>query len=132
MNLSRKDFLSLCACAGAATLLPACGLFDDKEMRICTQSELQNVPFLIRTFNGKDVFIRKEAEGKLLLMSLVCTHKKCTVKYHTSEKSFICPCHDGTYDENGKVVSGPPPHNLHRFKYELRGEEVWILNEWES
>ncbi len=39
----------------------------------------------------------------------VCTHLGCIVKWDKEQNRFICPCHAGQYDSDGKVISGPPP-----------------------
>lgn len=41
-----------------------------------------------------------------------CTHLGCAYHWHASKSQFLCPCHDGVYDANGGVVSGPPPRPL--------------------
>jgi cytochrome b6-f complex iron-sulfur subunit len=37
-----------------------------------------------------------------------CTHSGCNIAYNSSSQTFICPCHNGTFDLNGNVISGPP------------------------
>lgn len=44
--------------------------------------------------------------------SAVCTHLGCLVKWDVASKNFLCPCHAAAFDENGRVVSGPPPAPL--------------------
>ena len=38
-----------------------------------------------------------------LAFSKVCTHLGCLVKYDQERQMFICPCHAGTFDLEGKV-----------------------------
>ena len=45
-------------------------------------------------------------------LSATCTHARCTVAWQASSRQFRCPCHRGTYDSQGSVVSGPPPRAL--------------------
>ena len=42
-----------------------------------------------------------------VVMSTECTHMGCGVTWAPEEKLFICPCHNGRFDEDGKPVSGP-------------------------
>ncbi len=132
--MNRKEFIknSIFLSAGfTVTGISACSLFDEKEMKLATEAEVKENGFVIKTFNRKSVFITY-LEEKLTVFSLICRHKKCTVKYNANKEKFICPCHDGTYDKNGKVLSGPPPGPLRRFKTEIRNDEIWVLNEWEE
>lgn len=129
--MNRRDFLQytprLVFLAATTTSMTACGLFDEKEMRLGEIEQLKNKPFHIISFNRKDIFVTQSA-GEWVIFSLICRHKKCTVAYKPQEEQFICPCHDGIYDKNGKVLSGPPPAPLRRFKHEIRNGELWVLN----
>lgn len=107
--------------------MTGCGLFDEKEMRLGEIEQLKKQPFHIISFNRNDIFVTQSG-GEWVIFSLVCRHKKCTVAYKPQEEKFICPCHDGIYDKNGKVLSGPPPGPLLRFKPEIRNGELWVLN----
>jgi cytochrome b6-f complex iron-sulfur subunit len=66
-------------------------------------------------------------EGDILkAFSLVCTHLACIVTWNAGKKEFYCPCHDGFFDEEGKVLSGPPPSPLERWKVEVKGDRAVI------
>jgi menaquinol-cytochrome c reductase iron-sulfur subunit len=41
-----------------------------------------------------------------------CTHLGCAYHWHAPTRQFLCPCHAGVYDSEGRVVSGPPPRPL--------------------
>lgn len=130
--MNRKSFLknSLIIGTGVAAVgTEACSLFDEKEMKVCMETELKENEYLMKTFNRKDIFLTY-IDGQLTIFSLICRHKRCTVKYNTTKSQFICPCHDGIYDRSGKVVSGPPPGPLRKFKHEIRNGEIWVINEW--
>jgi Rieske Fe-S protein len=45
-----------------------------------------------------------------------CAHLGCPVRYIDAAKSFICPCHGGTYGFEGEVTGGPPVRPLDRFE----------------
>ena len=61
------------------------------------------------------VFIDRDGDGYRAL-SAVCRHLGCSVKWDDGGKQFRCPCHGGVYDREGRVVSGPPPAPLERYK----------------
>jgi cytochrome b6-f complex iron-sulfur subunit len=58
--------------------------------------------------------------------SRVCTHMGCLVIYHPERQEFICPCHGGTFDLDGNVISGPPPRPLPRFSVRVEGNNLVI------
>lgn len=41
------------------------------------------------------------------IMVGICTHLGCVPKYHKNTKTFLCPCHDGQFDQNGYPIKGP-------------------------
>jgi Rieske Fe-S protein len=59
------------------------------------------------------VFIDKDGAGYRAL-SATCMHLGCRVHWDDTKSQFKCPCHGGTYDRAGHVVSGPPPAPLER------------------
>jgi Rieske Fe-S protein len=41
-------------------------------------------------------------------------------------QQFFCPCHNGVYDKQGNVVSGPPPRPLDRYELKVDGEQIFM------
>ncbi len=62
---------------------------------------------------GPTIVVRNA--GKLIAYSAVCTHLGCLVKWQQNDDTFLCPCHAGRYDINGKNISGPPPAPLPKY-----------------
>lgn len=84
-----------------------------------------NTGKIVRFGEQPAILIRvNETEWKAF--SAVCTHLHCTVQYRASTDQIWCPCHNGTYNLNGAVVSGPPPKPLEEYAVNIRGDEVWI------
>jgi Rieske Fe-S protein len=50
-----------------------------------------------------------------IAISTRCMHLGCPVRYTDAAQRFICPCHGGVYDFQGKVTGGPPVRPLDRF-----------------
>jgi Rieske Fe-S protein len=68
-----------------------------------------------------------DAAGELRAFSAVCTHLGCIIKWQPEAHSvWFCPCHKGTYDRNGHVVSGPPPRPLQRYEVAIRKGKVYV------
>ncbi len=49
---------------------------------------------------------------KILVFDPRCTHLGCAYHWHAETSQFLCPCHNGLYDIDGRVVGGPPPRPL--------------------
>lgn len=74
--------------------------------------------------NGVIVFRQNVATYTAL--SATCTHQGCTVSYYPSTNDLICPCHGGTFDANGNVLSGPPPSPLYKYTVTKSGNILTI------
>jgi Rieske Fe-S protein len=60
------------------------------------------------------------------VLSNVCTHLACRVRWEDARQGFYCPCHNGLFDINGKVVQGPPPRPLDRLRHKVEKGRVLI------
>ncbi len=75
---------------------------------------------------GKAVIVVRGRSG-YKAFAAACTHLGCLVKWDGSRKEFLCPCHAAVFDENGQVVSGPPPSALPAYKIKEVGDKVFIM-----
>ena len=130
---TRKEFVKKVAlgCAGLVVLggLSGCDP-GEPEMRMGKLADLESKGSLTVEFNGDLIMAMKDPQGEITIFSLVCRHKRCTVEWQDELREFHCPCHEGKYNARGKVISGPPPGPLRRFKPEVRGEDLWVLNSY--
>jgi cytochrome b6-f complex iron-sulfur subunit len=69
----------------------------------------------------------EKADNEVRALSAICTHLGCTVQWRPEEKKFICPCHQGIYDFNGNVVSGPPSRSLEKLPVKVSDGQVFVL-----
>ena len=67
-----------------------------------------------KTVTEKPVYVTKNAQGEVIVLSAVCTHLGCSVPWVEKENRFICPCHLGTFSAEGKLLGGPPPRDMDR------------------
>ena len=71
------------------------------------------------------VYIRQGSETLnedpevFIAISTRCAHLGCPVRFVKAAGNFICPCHGGVYDFEGKVIGGPPVRPLDRFQTRL-------------
>ena len=64
--------------------------------------------------------------NQFIALSSRCMHLGCPVRYVDAAQRFICPCHGGVYDFQGKVVGGPPPRPLDRFVTRVQNGQVQL------
>ena len=69
------------------------------------------------TENGRD----------FVALSNICTHLGCRVRWVVDQEEFFCPCHNGVFDKNGNVVSGPPPRSLDTYEVKEEDGQLFVL-----
>ncbi|MEJ5226576.1 ubiquinol-cytochrome c reductase iron-sulfur subunit [Thermodesulfovibrio sp.] len=65
-------------------------------------------------------------EDTLIALSPVCTHLGCFVNFDKNDNEFVCPCHSGRYDTEGKVISGPPKEPLQRLPVKFENNKTYV------
>lgn len=61
------------------------------------------------------LIVLEDANQKLHALSAKCTHEGCTVQFLPGDSIIWCACHNGRFDLDGRVLSGPPPRPLQRY-----------------
>jgi glycine/D-amino acid oxidase-like deaminating enzyme/nitrite reductase/ring-hydroxylating ferredoxin subunit len=56
---------------------------------------------------GEKLAAYRDADRTLHVVSAVCTHMQCIVKFNDAEKSWDCPCHGSRFTVDGQVIEGP-------------------------
>jgi quinol---cytochrome c reductase iron-sulfur subunit, bacillus type len=67
-----------------------------------------------------------EAPNTAIAITTRCAHLGCPVRFVEAAGNFICPCHGGVYDFEGKVIGGPPVRPLDRFQTRITNGQVEI------
>jgi menaquinol-cytochrome c reductase iron-sulfur subunit len=144
------------AIAASAFLLPAVGfavgpIFEESEQHwqdVGAEDEFPDDTYVPKTITivdgigeaGKStVYVRKRNAKidtdklpktfeyeKYVAISTRCMHLGCPVRYVDAAERFICPCHGGVYDFQGKVSGGPPVRPLDRFYTRTRNGRVQV------
>lgn len=76
--------------------------------------------------NDKPAIVINRPGKGFIAMSKVCTHLGCLVEYVKDRNMLICPCHAGTFDLEGNVLSGPPPKPLLKLPLRVEGEQIIV------
>lgn len=80
-----------------------------------------------RLIDGEEYVIVRRDETRLQALTATCTHSEvCLVAWDPRRRQLVCPCHRGTFDLDGNVVSGPPPRPLSRREVFVRDGGVFV------
>jgi len=55
-----------------------------------------------------------------------CTHLGCIVKWDSQWERFRCACHGGVFDRDGRVLAGPPPRPLDRYRFKVDSDLLLV------
>ncbi len=77
-------------------------------------------------FGSKPGLLIRLSSGEYKAFSAVCPHLNCTVQYRGDMSQIWCACHNGHFNLNGEVLSGPPPAPLEAYRVAVRGDEVVV------
>jgi cytochrome b6-f complex iron-sulfur subunit len=78
-------------------------------------AKLERERTLIVRHGSTRILLFEDAEQRLRALEARCTHEGCTVQYVPGDALVWCACHNGRFDFNGQVLSGPPPRPLARW-----------------
>jgi len=151
-KLSRRNFLSLATLAiggliSTALVIPAIAyilgptlqsqktqewipLGSTKKIGLSTptlfKANIQKQTGWIQSDQEISAYCLTEDGRTFLAISNICTHLGCHVRWITEQQSFYCPCHNGIFDKEGNVVSGPPPRPLDRYEVKVENDQLFI------
>lgn len=74
----------------------------------------------------RTAYVLRQADGSLQVLSPSCTHLGCPVRWSETSRKFLCPCHGGFFDENGKNVGGPPKRPLDAIETQVRDGRLYL------
>ena len=74
------------------------------------------------------IWVRRQGEDEkgITVLSPICPHLGCPVNWHPDERKFMCPCHGGIFDAEGRNVGGPPPRAMDHLEFEIRAGRLWV------
>jgi len=111
-------------------LLPRKKKITYRKQLVASMDELPvNASKSFRDLAGQEMVLVNSGKG-LKAISTNCTHLGCKAYWEPDNSRFFCPCHDGIFDLDGNVVSGPPPRPLDSYDVEVdENDNVFVLLE---
>ena len=132
--MERRNFLkaatALCGLAITPAIFDSCSKQSNAAVVNMT-IDLSNSGYsMLNTVGGsivKDgVLVMRVNATTFSAIAAACTHEGCTVAYNPASTKVVCPCHNGIYDTNGAVISGPPPSALAKYTVTQSGTILTI------
>ncbi len=86
--------------------------FSNLSQPILSSLDLKQVDGWREVDSSEAVYVTKDAQGALAVLSSICPHMGCTVTWRDGQHDFYCPCHGSVFEPNGRHVSGPSPRGM--------------------
>ncbi|MBT8213142.1 MAG: ubiquinol-cytochrome c reductase iron-sulfur subunit [Acidimicrobiia bacterium] len=72
------------------------------------------------------VFVTTDDGQEFRVLSNVCSHLGCRVRWVDDEDGFFCPCHNAVFGAAGEVVRGPPPRALDQYEAMVEDGQIFF------
>jgi Rieske Fe-S protein len=81
------------------------------------------------TLPGEKLLVVRTATDAFAVLSAVCTHAGCTVRYDAPSDQAACPCHGSRFSLSGAVAQGPAARALKRYltTYDAAAQTLTIM-----
>ncbi len=79
-----------------------------------------------KAISEKVVYVTKNPQGQLEVLSAVCPHLGCSVPWRGSKQEFMCPCHGAVFSPDGARVSGPAPRGMDSLESEIQNGHLMV------
>jgi menaquinol-cytochrome c reductase iron-sulfur subunit len=99
--------------------------FSNLSKPILTPLDLKQTDGWREVDSSQTVYVTKDSQGTLAVLSSICPHMGCTVGWRERQHDFYCPCHGSVFEPDGKRVSGPSPRGMDPLPTRLRKVSSW-------
>ena len=80
----------------------------------------------VKATKKRSVYVTDVGNGQWNVFSRTCSHLGCLVRWDEQRGEFLCPCHGAVFDENGKVIAGPPPRPLQKLDVNVEAGVLYV------
>jgi menaquinol-cytochrome c reductase iron-sulfur subunit len=88
--------------------------------------QIEQVDGWRKAISEKAVYVTKDSQGQLCVLTSICPHLGCTVPWNKEKRQFVCPCHGATFSEDGNRVSGPSLRGMDRLETSVQDGQLQV------
>ena len=112
---TRSDFTSSIKKAFVGDVNPVIELIKSKLERTEDIEGLKPGEGRIIRYNGEKAGIYMDENEQVTILDITCTHMGTELNFNSAEKTWDCPAHGGRFNNDGKLLEGPPKDSLKVF-----------------
>ncbi len=88
--------------------------------------QIEQVDGWRKTVSEKAVYVTKNNQGKVSVLSSICPHLGCTIPWNKDKRQFICPCHGATFNSEGARLSGPSLRGMDLLESQVQDGQLLV------
>jgi menaquinol-cytochrome c reductase iron-sulfur subunit len=88
--------------------------------------QIEQVDGWRKAVSEKAVYVTKDGQGQLCVLTSICPHLGCTVPWNKEKKEFVCPCHGATFAADGTRVGGPSLRGMDALETSVQGGQLLV------
>src|ERR1700730_6155913 len=88
--------------------------------------QIEQVDGWRKKVSEKVIYVTKDKEGRLRVLTSVCPHLGCTVPWNKDKNQFICPCHGATFTPDGSRISGPSQRGMDTLQTSVQDGQLLV------
>jgi menaquinol-cytochrome c reductase iron-sulfur subunit len=92
--------------------------------------QIEQVDGWRKAVSEKAVYVTKDSQGQLRVLTAICPHLGCTVPWNKEKSQFVCPCHGATFAADGTRVSGPSLRGMDTLETSIRDGQLRVRFEY--
>ena len=88
--------------------------------------QIEQVDGWRKAVSEKAVYVTKDSQGQLRVLTSICPHLGCTVPWNRDKSQFACPCHGAIFAGDGTRVSGPSLRGMDTLETSVREGQLLV------
>jgi menaquinol-cytochrome c reductase iron-sulfur subunit len=88
--------------------------------------QIEQVDGWRKAISEKAVYVTKDSQGQLSVLSSICPHLGCTLPWNNDKKEFICPCHGATFAPDGTRIGGPSLRGMDTLETSVQNGQLLV------
>jgi menaquinol-cytochrome c reductase iron-sulfur subunit len=104
----------------------ALGEFSALHEPVMRTIQIEQVDGWRKAVSEKAVYITKDQQGQLRVLTSVCPHLGCTVPWNKEKNQFVCPCHGATFTPDGTRISGPSQRGMDTLETSVENGQLLV------
>ena len=88
--------------------------------------QIEQVDGWRKAISEKAVYVTKDNQGKLSVLTSICSHLGCTIPWNKQKNQFACPCHGAAFAPDGTRISGPSLRGMDTLETSVLNGELQV------